>query len=300
MPRLLNLGSLNLDLVYRQPHIVRPGETLASTRFERGAGGKGLNQSLAAARAGATVFHAGRVGADGAWLLDLLAADHVDVTACRQLGEVSTGHAIIQVADSGENAIVLHAGANHAFAEADLPAMFAGFGVGDWFLTQNETAAVPAALHLAAERGLRVAFNPAPMTPAVCEYPLDAVALLIVNETEAAALSGEGEPGAAIDALRQRLPHADIVLTLGASGAWWAGPAGEHRATPPPVQPIDTTAAGDTFIGYLLASLMRDEPPGSALTVACRAAALSTTRAGAAASIPAAAAVAAFAPEPVK
>jgi ribokinase len=286
MPRLLNLGSLNIDLVYRIPHIVRPGETLASTSFLRGPGGKGLNQSLAAARAGASVAHAGRIGPDGAFLCELLAADGVDTSRTPTLPDTPTGHAIIQVADSGENSIVLFAGANHALAPADLPALFDGFGAGDWFLTQNETTCVPDALRAAASRGLRVAFNPAPMSPAVRTYPLDAVTLLIVNETEAAELSGHPEPAAAMRALQSLLPQTDIVITLGADGAWFAGPSGEHRATPPRLHPIDTTAAGDTFIGYLLAGLMRGDAPLAALTLACRAAALSTTRPGAASSIP--------------
>lgn len=286
MSRLLNFGSLNIDLVYRTAHIVRPGETLASSSFLRGPGGKGLNQSLAAARAGACVAHAGRLGPDGDFLRELLAADRVDHTITLTLPETATGHAIIQVAANGENAIILHAGANHAFTPADLPALFHGFGPGDWFLTQNETTSVPEALRTAAERGLRVVFNPAPMSPAVLTYPLDLVSLLIVNETEAVELSGHPDPAAAMQALRTRLPRTDIVITLGAEGAWFAGPTGEYRAQPPRVTPVDTTAAGDTFIGYLVASLMRGTGTPEALTLACWAAALSTTRPGAAVSIP--------------
>jgi ribokinase len=294
MSRLLNLGSLNIDLVYRVPHLSRPGESLTCASFARGPGGKGLNQSLAAARAGAAVAHAGNAGGDGTWLRDLLAADGVDVSRTRLHPDLPTGHAVIQVADSGENSIVYHVGANHALALGDLRGLFAGFGPGDWFLAQNETTCVPEALREAAARGLRVAFNPAPMTPPVREYPLDAVSLLLVNETEAAELSGAAEPAAAMAALRRRCPRTDVVLTLGAQGAWFSGPSGEHRAAPPPVRPVDTTAAGDTFIGYLLAALMRGEAIPAALVLACRAAALSTTRPGAAASIPNAAEVAAF------
>lgn len=294
MPRLLNLGSINIDLAYRLPHIVRPGETLGSLGFVRGAGGKGLNQSIAAARAGARVHHAGSVGRDGLDLLALLGAEGVDTHHTRVVDDQATGHAIIQVSASGENAIVLHAGANHAIAPSALPAVFADFGPGDWFLTQNETSCVSDALTLAAKRGMRVAFNPAPFAPNVADLPLDGVELLIVNETEAAALARADGPADAMAALRAMLPHAKIALTLGPRGVWWSAPDGDVHVAPPAVQAVDTTGAGDTFIGYLLAGLLRGEPPPAALALACRAAALSTTRPGAASAIPTAAETASF------
>jgi len=286
MSRLLNLGSLNLDLVYRIEHPLRPGETVASQAFTRGAGGKGLNQSLAAARAGINVAHAGSVGQDGGWLVDFLRADGVDVSRITRREDVPTGHAVILVAASGENAIVLQGGANHTIDSSALDRMFEGFGPGDWFLTQNETSAVGAALRLAHEHGMRLAFNPAPMSATVLDLPLDLVDLLVVNETEAAALAGTEDPATALAELHARLPRTQIVLTLGAAGAWSSGPRGEARAVPPRVHVLDTTAAGDTFIGFLLASQMQGEALESGLQLACRAAALSTTRAGAAASIP--------------
>jgi ribokinase len=206
----------------------------------------------------------------------------------------TSGHAIIQVAASGENAIVLHPGTNHAFSASDLPALLASFSPGDWFLAQNETSCVPEALHAASAAGLRVVLNPAPMSPEVKSFPLDVVDLLVVNETEAAGLSGKATPHEAMDTLRRRLPRADIVLTLGARGAWFSGPSGEATASPPRVHATDTTAAGDTFIGYLLAGLMEGAAPAVALARACTAAAISTTRPGAASSIPSAAEVAAF------
>jgi ribokinase len=294
MPRLLNLGSLNIDLVYRIPHPLRPGETVASHAFARGAGGKGLNQSLAAARAGLEVCHAGCVGPDGDWLCALLATDRVDVSRVARLDHSPTGHAIILVADSGENSIVLHGGANLQVDPAALEAAFAGFGPGDWFLTQNETSGVDSALRLAQARGLRIVFNPAPMTATVHRLPLDAVSLHVVNETEAASLAGVDDPEAALVRMCARWPGTQVVITLGAAGAWAAGPEGDARATPPQIEAVDTTAAGDTFIGYLLAALMQGTAIEPALHHACRAAALSATRPGAALSIPTAAEVQSF------
>jgi len=287
MPRLLNLGSLNIDHTYQVPHVARPGETLSSTAYARGPGGKGLNQSIAAARAGAAVSHAGRIGEDGLWLRDLLGREGIEISRLAVAPDCPTGHAIIQVTPGGENAIVLQAGANHALRPDELPAIFDGTGPGDWFLTQNETACVPEALRLAAERGLRVAFNPAPAHPSLAHTcPLERLDLLIVNETEAEILGGSSDPDLALRHLRERCPKTTIVLTLGARGARLVAPGGEHSATAPRVEAVDTTAAGDTFIGYLLAEWMAGASPASALRTAVRAAALSVTRPGAAASIP--------------
>ncbi len=286
MPSIFNYGSINIDDVYRVPHFVRPGETLASLGFTRGAGGKGFNQSVALARAGATVRHVGRYGPEAAWLRDRLAAEGIDVRGLLP-SDLPAGRALIQVDDRGENAIVLCAGANHALTPDDLPPLLAEAGPGDWFVTQNETSAVSEALSLAHTRGLTVCFNPAPMTGAVRDYALDAVDWLIVNETEGEALSGETAPPEVLRALRRRCPRAHLVLTLGAEGVRCLAPDGEEAVVPAlRVTPVDTTAAGDSFIGYLLAARLRGTALEEALRQACRAAALSVTRPGAAESIP--------------
>lgn len=286
MKRVLNLGSINIDYVYRVPHFVQPGETLASTQFTRGTGGKGFNQSIALARAGTSVSHIGRYGAEAAWLRDRLATEKVDVSRLSAV-DLPAGHAIIQVSDSGENSIILYAGANHALTPSDLPALFEATQEGDWFLTQNETSCVSEALALARSRNLTVCFNPAPMTPAVNDYPLDAVDWLIVNETEGEMLSGETTPDAILNKLRMRCPRAYLVLTLGAKGVWCLAPDGELvKVQSPRVTPVDTTAAGDTFIGYLIAARLQGKNLADSLNLACCAAAISVTKPGAADSIP--------------
>lgn len=286
MPRILNLGSLNVDYVYRMERIVGPGETLASTAFSQGAGGKGLNQSIALARAGAEVCHAGCLGRDSDWLRERLEAEHVDTTRLRA-NDQPAGHAIIQVDSAGRNAILLYGGANLALQPYQLPFLYEGFGTGDWFLTQNETSCVPEALSTAYTRGLTVCFNPAPMHAAVAGYPLSIVDWLVVNEHEGRELSGGTTPAEILRGLRRLSPHACLVLTLGATGAWSSPPRGDPVfVAPPVVQPVDTTAAGDTFIGYLLAASMRGATLQAALELACRAGAVCVTRPGAAASIP--------------
>ncbi len=281
--RILNVGSVNIDHVYRVPHLVRPGETLAASDYRVFAGGKGFNQSIALARAGARVAHAGRIGPEGGWLRDTLAAEGVDV-ARLVMGSEPTGHAIIQVDAGGENAIVIHGGANRALTRADLAAALEGYGPGDWLLAQNETSEVPALLEAAAACGMRIAFNPAPMDAAVSSYPLAHVHLLVVNAVEAQALAGETAPTAIVAALRERFPA--VALTLGAAGVHYLEGGQAWYASALPAEAVDTTAAGDTFVGYLLAGLVDHEPAETALRRAVAAAAICVTRAGAEAAIP--------------
>jgi ribokinase len=185
--RVLNIGSINIDYVYEVDHFVRPGETLGSLSFRVFAGGKGFNQSIALARAGATTFHAGRVGENAKWLLKRLEQDGIDTTHVT-VGEATTGHAIIQVVPDGENAIVLHGGANRHITEADVACALSSCSAGDFLLIQNETSSVAQAIQAAHERGMRIVFNPAPMTTDVYHYPLGLVDVFVLNETEAEAL----------------------------------------------------------------------------------------------------------------
>ncbi|MCY4091506.1 MAG: ribokinase [Caldilineaceae bacterium] len=284
---ILVFGSLNIDHVYKVEHLVRPGETLPSTDYRRFQGGKGANQSVALARAGAKVFHAGRIGPEGLWLRDAISAEGVDVSHVG-LDNEPTGHAIIQVDPAGENSILLFGGANLTVTPDDAHYVLSQFGEGDWLLLQNEISSLPAILREASARQLTVAFNPAPMTPEVLDYPLEGVSLFVVNETEGAALAGieKAPPASIVDRLRVRYPDAAILLTLGGEGSLFA--SGEERIRTPAqaVEAVDTTAAGDTFIGYFLANLVAGQPAAQAVEAATRAAALCVSRPGAAASIP--------------
>ncbi len=284
-PAVYNLGSLNIDRVVRVPHIVAGGETIAGGKYEVFAGGKGANQSVALARAGAAAKHVGRVGEDGRWLVERLAAESVD-TAHVRVGPTPTGQALIQVDDAGENAIVVVAGANAEITPEDIDAALAEASAGDWLLVQNEISGVAHALRKAKRRGMHVAFNPAPCDQQVHAYPLECVDLLCVNETEAAALGRTSDVEAAAAALCDRLPAGEILLTRGAAGAWHLSAAGRLQQQARRVQTIDTTAAGDTFLGYYLAARLAGERPSECLSLATQAAALCVTRAGAMDSIP--------------
>jgi ribokinase len=288
-----NAGSLNIDDVFRTAHIVRPGETIPSRTLDRFAGGKGLNQSTALTRAGASIRHIGRIGGDGVFLMEGLAADGADVSGI-VVGDVPTGHAIIQVADDGENAIVLFGGANRGWNPEDVNRLIAGAEEGDILLLQNEINMTDEIMRAAAEAGLRLAMNPAPMEPGVKDYPLELLDWLVVNEIEGRELAGlalEDRSDAADEAvaveLRRLYPKAVVVMTLGKKGAIRVDNGGFIRSSfPDQGQIVDTTGAGDTFMGYFLAGEVEGLDPEAGLRRACAAGALAVTRKGATTGIP--------------
>jgi ribokinase len=285
-----NFGSINIDLVYRVPHLVLAGETLSSLSMDTVLGGKGANQSVAVARAGAAVCHVGRVGRADQWAVDQMQAAGVDITHIEQIDGAS-GHAIIQVDDHGENYIILHGGANQSFNRSLLESHLADATADDWLLVQNECNDISVAFDIAASKGMKIMFTPAPMTSEVAAMPLERCAVLIVNETEAESLAGTSDPEQILERLAGRYPDTRLVMTLGSKGALlqYAGHRDQHDAIK--VDVVDTTGAGDTFVGYLLAAMIEGSDDATCLKRACTAAALSVTQAGAAPSIPDAAAV---------
>jgi ribokinase len=295
---IYNYGSINIDHVYRVPHLVQPGETLSSEHYQKVLGGKGANQSIALARAGSEVLHLGRYNAADQALIDTLIATGVSKQYLSTVSE-PTGHAIIQVDDQGENCIILYAGANHTFTPADLASSLSQAQAGDWLLLQNECSCTAEIIELAAKQGLKIAFNPAPMNAAVRNLPLEKLALLCVNQVEVCQLLGLAlEPLPSLDELKDllqaRWPNTLVVITLGSKGAASIY-QGQLEFVPAfPVQAVDTTAAGDTFTGYFLQAYITGQPIRAVLERACKASALCVQRVGASVSIPLAAEVDAF------
>lgn len=283
--KLFNFGSLNIDHVYTVDEFVQPGQTIHAKRYQQFCGGKGLNQSIAAARAGMKVVHVGQIGAGGEVLVEQLRDSQVDTSLIDQVDD-PTGHAIIQVADSGENEIIVFGGANQTLSKEKIDAALAMASKGDWVLCQNETNYVDYLINKATEANLLIALNPAPMTDTVKNYPLSNLNLLIVNETEAIDLTGQSETETILNDLLQQYPSTSIVLTLGDKGAVFANRSQTISAEAEKVAAVDTTAAGDTFIGYFLAEYTGEKDIEACLKKACQAAALSVQKAGAADSIP--------------
>lgn len=274
-----NLGSINADYVYSVTHIPTPGETLAATDRQVFLGGKGANMSVAAARAGAQVRHIGGVGADGTWAVERLLEWGVDTRHIDQL-DVATGHAIIAVDAKSENMIILHPGANTEIPQAQLQNALAEAQTQDWFVTQNETNLQRTGTALARKMGLRVAYAAAPFDAERVQAVLAHLDFLILNAVEADQLrqaTGQGP---------ETLGVADVVVTLGAGGADWYARGQKTHFDAIPVDPVDSTGAGDTFTGYLLAGLDQGMPMAQAIGQATKAAALMVTRHGTADVIP--------------
>jgi len=283
--KILNFGSLNLDLVYQMPHFVRAGETLSSTAFSRNVGGKGLNQSVALAKAGAEIYHAGLVGDDGEILRSFLAENGVDTRFVRTVDSPS-GHAVIQVEPAGNNCIFLYGGANQCITEAFIAEALEPFGEGDFLVLQNEINMIDRIIEAAYEKGMQVVLNPSPIADNLKNLPLEKISWFILNEIEGAELSGETEADAILDRLTALYPHAKIVLPLGGDGSVYCGEGRRVRQQAYRVQAVDTTAAGDTFTGFFFAAVADGVSADEALRRASKASSISVTRPGAAASIP--------------
>lgn len=285
MPKILNFGSINIDNVFQVDEFVRPGETIEAKSLELFPGGKGLNQSVALSRAGAEVYHAGKIGPDGQWLLNLMNDAGVRTELVGKGGSV-TGKAIIQVSRSGQNCIIVYHGANGEITKEDINAALKHFGPGDVVLLQNEIDNILYLIGKTFEQGMKIVWNPSPLSPEMKDYPLEKISCFLLNEIEGCGLTGEKEPEKIAQALLRRNPEARVVLTLGKGGVFYrdARQCLRHGIYRVPV--VDTTGAGDTFTGFFLAGVLRGLPPEEALRLASVASSIAVSRKGAAAAIP--------------
>ena len=287
--RVLNFGSLNLDYVYQVPHFVRPGETLSADSRVVKLGGKGLNQSIALARAGANVAHAGCIGTGGELLKAQLERDGVDTSKLLIVDEMQ-GHTVIQVNRDGENCILLYGGSNQCVTEAQIADTFADCASRDWLVLQNEVNDLPAIVDAASEKGMVIALNPSPYDAKLDAVDFTKISWLLVNEVEAAQISGSDDPEAAWSWLHARYPRLSVLITLGGAGSVAHRVAGDEVETARQeafkVKAVDTTAAGDTYTGYFISGLMAGLPLADCMRRASKASAIAVTRLGAADSIP--------------
>ncbi|MCX8091857.1 MAG: ribokinase, partial [Verrucomicrobiae bacterium] len=286
-PHIVVVGSSNTDLIVRVPRIPRPGETILGGRFTTAPGGKGANQAVAAARAGARVTLIARVGRDafGSQALAGFVRDGIDVRFVRRDPDAPSGVALIFVAADGQNSIAVAGGANANLSVADVRRAQRAFAHARVLLLQLETPlpTVKAAAQLAARHGVRVVLNPAPARDLPDEL-LRRVSVLTPNEIEAAALSGVKvrDLASAEKAARRLLQRGveAVIITLGARGALVSSAAGTERVKGFRVRAVDTTAAGDVFNGALAVALSEGRPLREAVRFANAAAAISVTRMG--------------------
>lgn len=276
---LFNLGSINIDLVYRVATLPKPGETLSSSSFEQFLGGKGVNQSIAAAKGGAQTCHIGAVGPDGDWALGQvrgfgLETDHISHV------EAATGHAVIAVDDGAENLIILHGGANQSITKDMIDAALQSAKPSDFVLCQNETNLTEYLAKRVSELGAKLVLSAAPFDAAQVTALRHHIHLLAVNETEASDLAE------AFGQAPEDMGFPMLLVTKGSKGASVFEMGRETFQASFAVTPVDTTGAGDTFLGSFVARLDQGEDVKTALRYASAAAANQVTRKGAATAIP--------------
>lgn len=294
MGRVLVFGSVNRDLVVRVPKIPRPGETIGGTNYQEFPGGKGGNQAVAAARMGVATSLIGAIGCDGFGraMRDFLDGEGIDLTMLAECPAHPTGIALITVDAAAENAIVVAPGANHQVSAAQLDGF--AFAAGDCLVSQFEVPlpAISLAFARARSAGAITILNPAPMLDMPAEL-LGLTDYLVLNEHELASIAATG-PLADLDSCRAAMAglrgsvgsDLAIIVTLGGDGCLAATQQGEIRVAGERVAAVDTTGAGDCFVGVLAAGLVEGLALPMAMARANRAAALSVTRAGAASAMP--------------
>ncbi len=283
--KVLNFGSLKLDYVYQVPRFLEPGETMAALSVAVVPGGKGLNQSVALAKAGADVWHAGVVGTGSGMLTELLDKHGVRLQWLRRTDGIQ-GNAIIQVTPSGENAILLCSGSNREITAEQVRETISQFDAGDWLILQNKVSCLKEMIACAKVNGMRIVFNPSPFEEELMELDWEAVSRLFINEVEGQQMTGSVEPERILEILRKRYPRMNIVLTLGRQGAICDTPEECVHQPIYRVKTVDTTAADDTFTGYFVASYIQGHTLERCMARAAAASAISVSRSGASISVP--------------
>ena len=264
--KILDFGSLNYDYVYGVEHMVAPGETISSLDMEIFCGGKG--------------FMAGMVGKDGQLFMDICKENGIDSSFIRQVPGKS-GHAIIQLDQNGQNSILLYGGSNRQMTKEYVDEVLNNFEKGDLLLLQNEINLLSYIIDKAYEKGMRILLNPSPYDEKLAACDLTKVSVFLINEIE-----GEQEPDKILDALTEKYPEAEIMLTLGSKGSVYCRMGERYKQDIYKVKAVDTTAAGDTFTGYFAASLLKGMPIEETLKKCAKASAVAVSRKGAADSIP--------------
>ena len=283
--KVLNFGSLNLDYVYQVESILIPGETQASKDRQIFCGGKGLNQSIALAKAGIPVYHAGLIGEGGEPLLEVCKENGVNTEFIRQIPGPS-GHTVIQVDKNGQNCILLFGGSNRSMTREFVDEVLDSFEEGDIILLQNEINELDYIIDRAYARHMMIILNPSPFDQALEHCDLIKISLFLMNEIEGFQITGEKEPDKILQKVKELYPNAKVVLTLGSDGSVYQDDTEIYRQGIYKVKAVDTTAAGDTFTGYFISSIIDGLPVQEGLKLAARASAIAVSRPGATASIP--------------
>ena len=283
--KIINFGSLNIDIFFRVNHIVKPGETISAQSIEKRAGGKGLNQSIALVKNFDKVYHAGSVGSDGAFLKEYLKGEGIDTSFIKE-SKNPTGNAIIQVDDKGENSIVLYKGANFDNDKEYIDQVLSKFDKDDILVLQNEINNMEYIIDMGYEKQMKLVLNPSPITKEVKKFDLNKIDLLLVNETEAKEITNCQDIDQIIEYFRENYPDLKVVITLGCNGSIFVDKENKIFQEAYNVEAVDSTGAGDTFTGFFVAEFYKNKDVKDCLKLATKASALSVTKQGASISIP--------------
>lgn len=283
--KILNFGSCNIDFVYKLDHIVTIGETETSNLMQVFPGGKGLNQSVALAKAGMEVYHAGCIGTDGEMLTDVLESNGVDISNIKKVAE-KTGHAIIQVSSKGDNSIFLYPGSNAKITEEFVDEVLDKFQKGDMLLLQNEINKIDYIIEKAYKKEMCIIFNPSPYNDEIKNIDFNMLSYIIINEVEMSELTQCDNPKDGLKYFAKNYPKLKIIITLGSEGSMYGDTEKVVFQPSFKVKAIDTTAAGDTFTGYFFAQTAMGNSVENSLKIASVASAIAVSRKGASVSIP--------------
>lgn len=291
---VLVFGSINIDRTFKLPHTLALGETLLSSSLSIQAGGKGANQAVALSKAGIKTYMAGSIGNDGLWIRDQLKEYGVNTSLIKVKDDCYTGTATILLDNEGRNSIILYGGGNRENDGEYIDKVLSNFEKGDWIVLQNEINNLDFIIMKAKKKGMKICLNPSPFEKELLSLPLEEVDLLVLNEVEMQQLmelqisDDIDDYKSKLKELSSKLHSSMLLLTLGEKGSLLKNPAHEDILYAPIVKTDvrDTTAAGDTFLGYFLSSIIDGKPDEEALRRATRASSIAVSRAGAMDSIP--------------
>lgn len=283
--KILNFGSLNIDIFFRVEHIVNPGETISAQSIEKRPGGKGLNQSVALSKSFKNLYHAGNIGMDGDFLIDYLESEGIDTKYIQKSNNL-TGNAIIQVDDAGENSIVLYKGANFDNSKSFVDDVLSNFEKNDIIVLQNEINSMKYIIDKAYEKGMKIVLNPSPITDEINDFDYEKIDLLLVNEHEAKNISNKVKIDEIINYFKTTYPELKLLITLGSKGSIFVSKDKEIKQDAYKVEAVDSTGAGDTFTGFFVSLFYQGRDIKECLKFATMASAISVTKSGASISIP--------------
>lgn len=283
--KILNFGSLNIDIFFRVENIVKPGETISAKSIEKRPGGKGLNQSVALSKSFENVYHAGSVGDDGVFLIDYLKSENINTKYIKKSDKL-TGNAIIQVDDKGENSIVLYKGANFDNDKKFIDEVLDNFDKDDILLLQNEISSMKYLIDKAYEKGMKIVLNPSPITDEIKEFDFNKIDLLLVNEIESKDIANKDNIDESINYFMATYPNINLIVTLGSKGSIFVNKNEKIKQEGIKVESVDSTGAGDTFTGFFVSYFYQGKNVRDCLKFASLASALSVTKSGASISIP--------------